>query len=314
MAKDSTVRRSEALNYAKRLALSIAGVTGVDFGVSYKDGRRTSHTAIRFHVAVKRDPSEIQAAQLLPKKIHGFPVDVVQARYALHAQDRSAACTPVVPGISVGNVPRASTGTLGAIVKDLRSASDPCILSNWHVLCASVDCQVGEEISQPGPMDAGSDPARQVGSLARWARLDHGIDAAVASLSTSISANATPMGMLTAPPRAGQPELHMVVTKSGMSSGITTAIVDGLDGSYKIDYSEFGDQERFMDGIHLVPLPNAPGDDISLDGDSGAVWIDTASQSAVALHFAGESGDGPLASYAVAHPMPLVCSALNVSF
>ena len=45
-----------------------------------------------------------------------------------------------------------------------------------------------------------------------------------------------------------------------------------------------------MDGIHLVPDPASPDDEITLEGDSGAVWYEQATGRAVALNFAGEDG------------------------
>ena len=67
-----------------------------------------------------------------------------------------------------------------------------------------------------------------------------------------------------------------------------------------------------MDGVRLIVDPTAAEDEISLAGDSGAVWVDVATNHAVGLHFAGEDGLGPLAEYALAHSMPRVLSALQL--
>src|SRR5207247_2287159 len=96
----------------------------VDFGVVYEDGKKARKQGIRFHLARKLHSSIVPAAQLLPKEIHGFRCDVIQAKYQPHAvalsQPSNAHATfdPVRPGISIGNVQRTTTGTLGAIVRD----------------------------------------------------------------------------------------------------------------------------------------------------------------------------------------------------
>lgn len=310
-------RSAQALAHAKRIAAAIEGITGVDFGVAYKSGRRTSRTAIRFHVEQKRHPAVLAAGQRLPTHILGFPCDVMQAKYSLHdssVRSPHGAFDPICPGISIGNLQRTTTGTLGAIVRDAAHSGTPCILSNWHVLCASVQSAAGEPIGQPGSFDAGDKPARVVGKLARWGRLDHGYDCAVATIEENVKSVVEALGLGVAFKGVTEPALHMKVVKSGIASGVTHAIVDGLQGSYRMDYSGFGDAVRFMDGIHLVTDQDHPDQDISLDGDSGSIWIDPSTDLAVALHFAGEEGLGPLADYALAHPLGRVFEILNVTF
>ena len=79
-----------------------------------------------------------------------------------------------------------------------------------------------------------------------------------------------------------------------------------------MDYTAFGDAKRWMDGFRLIVDPEVKQDEISLAGDSGAVWIDLATNRAIGLHFAGEDGLGPLAEYALAHPLPRVFGALQI--
>ena len=103
----------------------------------------------------------------------------------------------------------------------------------------------------------------------------------------------------------------MKLVKYGVTSGLTHAIVDGVDGGYQVDYSYYGDTKRWMDGIHLVRDGDHSEKEISLAGDSGAVWINEDSGKAVALHFAGEDGLGPTAEYALAHPLGRVLDLLE---
>jgi hypothetical protein len=313
------MRRAQALAHAKRLALAIDGTTGVDFGVVYEGGKKTKRHGIRFHLARKFHSNVVPTSQLVPKEIHGIECDVIQAKYQPHRVDSSqpsnarAAFDPVRPGVSVGNLERTTTGTLGAMVQDL-VRNRACLLSNWHVLCASVQCLFGESIVQPGPFDAGAEPARVVARLTRWANLSAGYDAAIATIESEVRFELDEFLLKLTPAGIGEPKLHMKLVKSGISSGTTHAVIDGVGGSYRIDYSSYGDTERWMDGIHLIGDPEKHDKDVSLEGDSGSVWIDAETNNAVALHFGGEDGLGPLADYAVAHPMSRVCELLNISF
>jgi hypothetical protein len=67
-----------------------------------------------------------------------------------------------------------------------------------------------------------------------------------------------------------------------------------------------------MDGIHIILDPDHPSPEISMEGDSGAAWIDQKTGVAVALQFAGEDGLGPTAEYALAHPISRVFQLLNL--
>lgn len=303
---------TEALGRAKRLAAGHPDVKGVDFGILYRDGKRRGRTnGIRFHVSRKRPESELSEGTLLPNEIGGIPCDVVIGTYEPHAPDRLAAVDPAMPGISIGNVPRQGTGTLGCFVRDNTDGS-LCVLSNWHVLCGSTEAEAGDMISQPGPRHLGLDPARPIARLRRWADLAHGIDAAIAQIGDGFRYDLQPLDVPARPIAAAEPKVGMQVVKSGAISGATHGLIDGIEGSYPMDYSPYGDTSRWMDGVRIVPNPAHPASEISLGGDSGSVWLDIATGAAVGLHFAGEDGLGPQSEYALAHPMPVVCVRLRI--
>jgi endonuclease G len=198
------------------------------------------------------------------------------------------------------------------IVMDSKTG-DPCILSNWHVLAASTAALMGDEIIQPGPGNLNpSDPPTKVGELLRWTNLDHGYDAAIARIIDGFTFSNHNQDANVQLVSAVEPTLGMRLVKSGLSSHFTHAIVDGVDGSYPIDYSNYGDTTRWMDGIHLVPDPSSKDEEISLDGDSGSVWFENDTGCVVALNFSGEDGLGPLAEYALAHRIPRVLELLDV--
>ena len=309
--KAQRLELAQALSIAKRLTNSTAGIKAVDFGWIYHAGVAARRQGIRFHVSQKLSPERLAPDQVLPKEIMGIPCDVVEANYGPHAQSPRSAFDPIRPGISAGNNLRHSTGTLGLFVQD-RQTSLPCILSNWHVLCGSTEAQPGDPIIQPGPQHLGSNPPRTVGDLLRFMPLSSGYDAAIASVSSAVAIDRAIFGIDVTELQLAEPKIGMQLVKSGALSGVTRAQVDGVDGTYQMDYSGFGDDVRWMDGIRLVAL-SEQDDEISLEGDSGAIWIEPNQRLAVALHFAGEDGLGPLAEYAIAHPLPRVFNLLDIS-
>jgi hypothetical protein len=148
--------------------------------------------------------------------------------------------------------------------------------------------------------------------LERWAALDHGTDAALALLVPDMGASAVLYEQSLAVTGIAGPRQGMRVVKYGVSSGFTQGEIDGIAGAYKMNYSGYGDTERWIDGLRIVVDPEAPSDEISLAGDSGAIWVERETGNAVALHFAGEDGLGPTAEYALAQPISRVFDRLNV--
>jgi len=296
-----------ALSHAKRIARRYEGITGVDFGYAFKNGRRTAKQAIRFHVGRKKSVKDIGKMQVIPENIHNIQCDVIEAEYRPHQGSDN-----LVPGMSVGNLAHRATGTLGLTVMDLQGGVR-CVLSNWHVLGGSPECVVGQEIIQPGPGNLGtSDPAHKIGELMRWTNLVHGYDAAIARLTVETTSSnfiaSSQLNVLT----TAEPKLGMRVVKQGLASGFTHALIDGVGGSFPINYSNFGDTTRWMNGVHLVPDQAHLDAEITLEGDSGAAWCEASTGYAVALNFAGESGLGPLSDYALAHPLPRVFELLQI--
>jgi hypothetical protein len=302
MRRGDAVDPVATLAKAKRLVRRYPGVIGVDWGHVYKDGVRTEERGVRYHVPRKLPMRALAGEDRLPKAIDGTRVDVIEGGYKPHGGDPFAQAAVLQPGLSVGNVPRRSNGTLGLFVKDRRNGT-LCVLSNWHVLCGGPAAQAGDMISQPGPQFLGPNPARQVAELRRWVLPERQYDAAIASIVPGMQVDETLLTGNVAISGTIDPQVGMHVVKCGAASGFTHALVDGINGSYQVPYDEFGDATRWMLGIHLVPDPSFHDQDVSLEGDSGSAWIDANSGNAVALNFAGENDAGPLNEYALAHPV-----------
>ncbi|MFU6384630.1 hypothetical protein ACM78Z_27235 [Pseudomonas aeruginosa] len=297
--------RSSILREAQRFS----GVIGVDYGYLYKKGERTRDVGVRFHVQSKRPLQEITAGQVLPTSLNGLPCDVLQASYSLCASPL-ASCDPIQPGVSVGNLNQFSTGTLGLLVTD-KLTGRPAILSNWHVLCGSTQANPGDVLIQPGAQHMGTRPPRPIARLERWLPLATGFDAAIGLLDPGVNWKQELFGTLIVIKGIVNPKHGMKLAKFGSMSGLTRCVVDGVDGMYTIDYSSCGDVARSMGGIMLRSDPQFQTPEISLEGDSGAVWTDEQGR-AVALLFAGEDGRGPTAEYALAHPIERIFDLLQI--
>jgi hypothetical protein len=276
---------------------------------------RTDRVGVRFHVRNKLRPGELKASQMLPTQIGGVDVDVLESRYSPHAADPKvadprAAQQPLSPGLSIGNVTTSETGTLGALVKD--AAGTAWMLSNWHVLVGGPEAKPGDVISQPGPLHLGANPARPVAVLDRSLSPSEQLDAALARIDAGIAFDQAIFNLGLKPRTVAAPALGARLTKSGAVSGVTEAVIDGVDGSYQLDYSNFGLGPLWMRGFRLVRDPASASPSISEAGDSGALWVDAAQAAAVGLHFAGEDDGTPLNDYALAHPLGEVLARLNV--
>lgn len=292
-----------------RLALRYKNVSGVDYGYLYKNDKKTRRLGVRFHVQLKRPLQDLEPSEVLPTSLKGLQCDVLQATYSIYRSPQDL-CNPLLSGVSVGNFNRSSTGTLGLIVRD-RLTGSPAILSNWHVLCGSTQARPGDVLVQPGPLHIGSRPPRKVARLERWLPLATGFDAAIGLLNPEIQWDKALFNSSIIIKGIATPTKGMRLGKFGAVSGFTRCVVDGIGGSYVIDYSGCGDVPRSMDGVMLRRDPQFQEPEVSLSGDSGAVWLDTRGR-AVALLFAGEDGRGPTAEYALAHPIERVFELLQV--
>lgn len=304
----------EALTKAKRLARRLVRVLGVDYGVVHVEGEPIDELGIRFHVPKKIAASALRVAELLPNRLESIRCDVLVASYRLHAdEDPRTKLRPLRPGSSVGNVTHRKAGTLGCFVRT-RADRRVAFLSNWHVLFGGADARVGDEVSQPSVKFATGPAADVVGRLHRQAGLDRGYDAATALVESGVDLNPRILGADVQPVDIIDVEPRMRLVKFGVTSGLTHGAVDGILGSYEMNYEPYGDAKRWMEGFRIVPDTEveAPETEISLGGDSGAIWVEHDTGRAVGLHFAGEDGLGPSGEYALAHPIRPVIDLLEV--
>lgn len=270
-----------ALATAKRLALRFPGVTGVDYGYRYQAGVRSAQLCVRFHVSRKLPLHLLRAHELLPAELGAVACDVVQAQYA----PRLSAWTPDDPVVK-GAAARPCASTFGAVVREAGSGR-LCVLNNWHVLGATG------------------------AALERWLDLGQGYDAAIALLPAEAGGSTRDIGIRI--DGVEEPRLGLALQKLGAASGVTRALVDGIEGTFELDYGGYGDQKRRMDGCRLISDPSQASDQIGPTGNAGAVWINPATQRAVALHFAGDDGAAAARGCVVAHPISRILNLLDLT-
>ncbi len=204
---------------------------------STKDGTRRDEIVLRVHLREKVDRDLLSAAELLPPEVDGVPLDVIQASYApssngtlasngiLALAARRHRRDPVQPGLSISHH-LGTAGTIGAMVYD-RTDGAACILSNKHVLAEAVLAEVGDQILQPGRSDGGR---RDVDAIARLRRMYLGVkgDAAIAALNQTRQVRRAQYATDAHVRRTRRARVGDRVVKSGRTTGVTEARVDGV--------------------------------------------------------------------------------------
>jgi len=306
-----------ALERAVALHLDDPNVSHIDLGwriLSSQGNRLAPELTVRLHVHQKLSGASFRAfAARQPRRefnaaLIGFPIDVPQATYRLHrgrqlalrSNRRTQLYAELRGGISISNADSFGFGTLGGKVRD-RQSGEEMILSNWHVLAGSWFARPGLLICQPALGDGG----REAGAVAVYTRhaMNGGLDAAVAKLNGQRPLRNEQME-IGAVAGAAAPRLGMKVIKSGRRTGVTSGIITGVDGYTKQRYAGFSRIIRNI--VHLAP--EAPGQEISAPGDSGAWWLENSTARAAALHFAGSNQP----EFGLALSMPEVLNALKV--
>lgn len=144
-------------------------IIGSGFGQRAVHGQGTGEAALVVYVARKIPEQFLPPSRLLPRRIHvgreALEVDVVETgpfyRFSFTARQR-----PAPNGISIAHID-VTAGTLGSLVNDNTDGS-VCILSNNHVLANENAGNIGDIITQPGPLDGGTIPADDIATLKRF--------------------------------------------------------------------------------------------------------------------------------------------------
>ncbi|MFN0086833.1 MAG: hypothetical protein ACKVX9_15690 [Blastocatellia bacterium] len=313
-----TIARARiTIEEAVRLHLYDPNVSMIGLGFKVVAGElREDRLAIRFHVARKLTPFQLESARAvegiaptrpIPGRIGNFETDVIQSRYSPHwwawsdrRGPRANRQAVMRGGVSISSERQNGRGTLGGLVAD-RVTGERMILSNWHVLAGDWGARIGQRIFQPGRMDGGTG-RDTVARLARDA-MPFNLDAAVARLTGDrpLINEQLGAGPVTG---AGMAYLGQELVKSGCYSEITFGRVTEVESILRMRYSGL---DRMIRKVMVIE-PRSPAEQVSGGGDSGSWWLDMNSRRAVGLHFAGSD----LPERALAMEMPPILDALRV--
>lgn len=262
-------------------------VTGLSIGRPRRAGVVQEQLAICVHVRTKIPEEQLTKAQLFPREIDGVPLDVIAS--CVHAQ---LAMNPVVPGAQVMRAGGA-TGTVGLIV--VAPDGVPCVLTAAHVLN-----KTGQRAFQPTP------GASNAIGVIRQPVLTCRVDAAIAPTSPRSGSN-RPVGFSINLDTIRYLAAGETLTMVGAVSGPREAIA--YVGKHLVTYPN--GTELLMEGIVLGPL-NGSSQLLSQGGDSGAVWFDPKTGTAVGLHVAGGPDATDPSNWAFACHIPEVFQALGL--
>ena len=196
-------------------------------------------------------------------------------------------CRPAPLGASIGH-PTITAGTLGARVVDIDNTNNVYILSNNHVLAASNNAVLEDDIVQPGTYDGGSLPGDDIANLSAFIPIKFDgtcnyVDAALAKADdpnfvgrSTIIENWIPQTQTL----AVSPSMR--VKKCGRTTGCTKGKVYAINVTVNVQYS-VGAIATFCNQIVITPGSFSDG------GDSGSLVVAEENLKPVGLLYAGSS-------------------------
>jgi len=277
MPKYKTPTKAE-LRKLIRPYLKIPGVTDVEIGDKYIDGKHQDILSIRFHVEKKVSSHDLHKDLLIPKKIGPYPTDVLQ-RNVIHDAKCSAPIAPIRPlvgGIEIQNdtlfAGGNNIGTMGGIIM---FEGAPYGVTNFHVIFGDMSDQEAEEylecrIYQPARVHGGA----KIGHPSLF--FDRSLDYCLIEFIPTVSCDSEQdinciTGIITGFSKASN---QLKVFKSGTTTGVTHGIIEG--------------ESLINPTVSIRPDPDKPASGrISAKGDSGSFWVFNEASGeirAVALH------------------------------
>ena len=316
--------------------LSKSNVVGVGAGYKVTGGVVTDEIAIVALVEKKLPVTTLNPIDVIPETIGGFITDVIEVGKIV-ALETTGRYRPAPGGVSIGHKD-ITAGTLGCVVRD--ADGERYILSNNHVLANQNDAEIGDLILQPGPYDGGTlmDTIAELHDYVPIMFEDTGFDCPIAS-TTALLGNAV-ANLLNSSKKlqvVGQKEtpyqynlvdaaiakpyddgdildeildigiivgtklayLSMPLRKYGRTTDYTEDQVLIVGATIDVSYG-VGKTARFEEQIVAGAM--------SAGGDSGSLVVDSDSQNAVGLLFAGSD------THTILNPINYVLSELDIRF
>ncbi len=326
-------------NDVKSVFFQKKNVAGLGIGHKIKQGHESQEDCLLVFVQKKITPDSLAMHDLIPAEIHGLKTDVIEIGEIKALNTRQEKHRPAMPGISIGHT-KAIPGTLGAIVRDVRS-SRRLILSNNHVLANLNTAKPGDAILQPGKLDGGSPDSSTIAKLERFVQVRiEGQGSSGGSFFDKLCAGlkrflgglfGKNMGtQIIPPPEIGENRIDAALAAPVSSSSIedeileigrvtgiappeinltvvksgrTTGVTEGRIIAVNADFQVnygSGKLAKFEDQILTTAM--------SEPGDSGALLVTKDSHKAVGLLFAGTS------TVSIFSPIQYVMDALQIDF
>ncbi len=195
-----------------------------------------------------------------------------------------------------GNFVICSTGTLGSLVQD--AGGTMYILSNNHILGIINNGVPGDDVIQPGYLDDcfNQNPeANVVADLTEFVPLDFTgadnlVDAGIAQIRAGqVNTSGTILDIGTVSSTTAAAFVGQAVKKSGRTTGLTTGNVSAINVTVNVGYQDCGaKQNETLVGHFVNQIEITPGS-FSAGGDSGSLIVESATNQAVGLLFAGSS-------------------------
>ncbi|MDU4695533.1 MAG: hypothetical protein E6Y08_06940 [Paenibacillus sp.] len=204
---------------------------------------------------------------------------------------------PVVAGYSVGTAD--SSGTVGLIVSSDPSGCSRLILSNNHVLVDNNTRRFSATL-QPGGADGGTAAHDRIGQLERFTKLSQKranyLDAATARpfRRSLLKPAYAVFGIV--PGHVRTYKVGDQFKKVGRTTGVVTGQVESIHTDVQVDYGDYGNLGTITFKDQSVIRGKRP---VSLEGDSGSVWLTRKGNLAAAVNFAGSENGMLSISYPI---------------
>jgi len=267
-------------------------VFAIDIGNRFVDEKRTDEHCVRMHMQGDL-PAESKPSQAEVQLLNYRIASTDQVGSFSSDPKRKVGRRTIQPGLSIGGVlssRRGTAGTIGLIGYDKLQSNQLSLITCHHVVPSKAKILV----TQPGTsLDRGD---RRIHVVGRLSRFDPQGDAALIHLfgrrnNPARTRILTDFKIFQTGDKINairRPRLGDILTKSGRTSGVTEAIVDGI--GYYLKSRGRGQPRVAIPAFRLVPVDpaNSAKVEISMNGDSGSIWYDKTTREGVGLLFAGE--------------------------
>lgn len=204
---------------------------------------------------------------------------------------------PVIAGYSVGTID--GSGTAGLIVSPRHNPHQRYILSNNHVLVNNNSTSTSETL-QPGGADGGLTKQDRIGYMNQFVKLrkksNNYIDAATSKplRRSLLKPRYAVFGIV--PNYVKSYKIGDKFKKVGRTTGVRNGTVESIHTDVKVNYGDYGNLGAISFKNQSIIRGKKP---VSLEGDSGSVWLTKRGNYAAAVNFAGSENGHLSISYPI---------------